>query len=42
MPKEKAILISMIDEKIVYLQLGIGRKSKLKNISDERMKNHDM
>ena len=41
MPKEKAILISMIDEKIVYLQLGIGRKSKLKNIS-ERMKNHDM
>ena len=31
----------MIDEKIVYLQLGIGRKSKVKNIS-ERMKNHDM
>ena len=37
----KAILISMIVEKIVYLQLGIGGKSKLKNIS-ERMKNHDM
>ena len=31
----------MIDEKIVYLQLGIGRKIKVKNIS-ERMKNHDM